>query len=151
MDTFLTFMSKLYISIAFYAKKSLLSKQSLELSLNLHRHIELFPDSWFSDASSATLFLLGAAPIRAGKSSKMSERGLLLGVKCPRSCIKEILQNCQVYRSIHHFQPQIKLVYLISTNKWGFWSSFLNNHLNHQRNLQSGQMCGICKPECPQF
>ena len=26
---------------------------------------------------------------RAGKSSKMSERGLLLGVKYPQSCIEE--------------------------------------------------------------
>ena len=30
---------------------------------------------------------------RAGKSTKMSECGLLLGVKCPQSCVEEILQN----------------------------------------------------------
>ena len=30
---------------------------------------------------------------RAGKSSKMSERGLLLGEKCPQSCVEEICQN----------------------------------------------------------
>ena len=34
---------------------------------------------------------------RAGKSSKMSERGLLLDVKCPQSCVEEIPQNRQVY------------------------------------------------------
>ena len=28
---------------------------------------------------------------RAGKSSKISEHGLLLDVKCPQSCVEEIL------------------------------------------------------------
>ena len=33
---------------------------------------------------------------RAGKSSKMSERGLLLGVKSPQSSVEEILQDRQL-------------------------------------------------------
>ena len=32
--------------------------------------------------------------LRAAKTSKMSERGLLLGVECPQSCVEEILQIC---------------------------------------------------------
>jgi hypothetical protein len=34
---------------------------------------------------------------RAGKSLKMSERGHLKDVKCPQSCVDEILQNWQLY------------------------------------------------------
>ena len=41
---------------------------------------------------------------RAGKSQKMSERELLLGVKCPQSCVEEIFQKRQSYRSIYNFQ-----------------------------------------------
>jgi hypothetical protein len=54
---------------------------------------------------------------RAGKSSKMSKRGLLLGVKCPQNSIEEFLQNRQLYLILPRFQPQIKLLSLIATLK----------------------------------
>ena len=46
---------------------------------------------------------------RAGKSSKMSERGFLLGLKCPQSYLNEIPQNWQFLLILHNFQPQNKL------------------------------------------
>ena len=42
---------------------------------------------------------------RAGKSSKMSERRFLLGVKCPPSCVGEIPQYCQLSFMLPHFKP----------------------------------------------
>jgi hypothetical protein len=61
--------------------------------------------------------LFGAAHLktRTGKSFKMSERFLLLGVKCPQSCVEKILQNRQLYVILPHFQPQIKLLCLTFT------------------------------------
>jgi hypothetical protein len=55
---------------------------------------------------------------RAGKSTKMSKRGLLLGVKCPQSCVEDILQKWQLY--------------LIFSLKSSFCASFLpsNKDLN---------------------
>ena len=42
-------------------------------------------------------YLIRLPMIRAGKSFKMSERGILLGVKCPQSCVEDILQNWQLF------------------------------------------------------
>ena len=85
----------------------------------------------------------------------MSERGLLLGIKCPQICVEEILQNRQFHLNWPHFKPQIKLLCLISALKWGFESSFLNVYLkidqNHHTNLQSRQKCVISELKCPQF
>jgi hypothetical protein len=78
----------------------------------------------------------------------MSERGLLLGVKCPQSCVEEILQNCQLYLIWPNFQPQIELLCLISG---GFWSSFIKIIQNQHTNLQSRHLCVNSKPKCPQF
>jgi hypothetical protein len=52
---------------------------------------------------------------RAGKSPKMSECGRLLAVKCPISCIEEILQIGNYI--LFDLNPQIKLLRLISTLK----------------------------------
>jgi hypothetical protein len=41
--------------------------------------------------------ILPYSALRAGKSPKMSKRGLFLSVKCPQSCVEEILQNRQLY------------------------------------------------------
>jgi hypothetical protein len=49
--------------------------------------------------------LNGILYLSTGKSSKMSEGGLLLGEKCPQNCVEEILQNQQLYLIWPHFQP----------------------------------------------
>ena len=49
----------------------------------------------------------------------MSERGFLLGLKCPQSYIDEIPQNQQLYRILPHFQPQIELLRIIPTFNLG--------------------------------
>jgi hypothetical protein len=109
----------------------------VKIKYNLRDKAKATEDEWFSsilyvlidESGSNEPFLSAPAQVRAGKSSKMSESGLLLGVKCPQSSVEEILQNRQFYLSIPHFQPQIKLLSPISTLKWGYYSSSLNIHI----------------------
>ena len=51
---------------------------------------------------------------RAGKSSKMSEHRLLLGVKCPQSFVEAIISHCTSFSAsnqafVPHFYPQIRI------------------------------------------
>jgi hypothetical protein len=56
---------------------------------------------------------------RAGKSSKMSKRVFLLGLKCPQSYVDKIPQYQQFGRILPHFQPQIELLRIIPTFNLG--------------------------------
>ena len=52
---------------------------------------------------------LGQWGRRAGKSSKMSKRRFLLGVKCPQSHVDDIPQNQQLCVILPPVLPQMKL------------------------------------------
>ena len=67
---------------------------------------------------------------RAGKSSKMSERRFLLGLKSLQSYVNKISKNWQLFHIVPHFQPQIKLLSLIPALKLIFSTSFLNILIN---------------------